>query len=883
MGDINMDSTLENYEIVQYLKEHSSWLYDRCKSLYGICKRLLGLIPSTCENYTLHDIDHSRRVSGYMNDLGKSHLDDFSCLHLAIMVFVGLLHDTGMVVTANEKAELYKEFTERKAGFEELSDEEKLSYLQKYIRDSHGSRVGKTINESINPDMNIKGLLYVGDENSYDISDIVVDICTAHNEDSQWIVDHLDDDRVFGKDKINPRHIAVLLRIGDSLDIDDRRAPYMLYHLLKVKGYSDGEWRKHIPITNYNKIEEKSGSYSISFYIDCDDPDIFRKVIEYIDSIDEWIAKDIALCTDEYKISLKLPIKRRIKTNGFDSKPLQFTLDYKQITRLLMGEKIYGSRKQGLRELVQNAIDAVMVMKDIKGKSSPVSYVPTVGIEIKQGENQITVYDNGIGMTEEVLDKFFFSIGKSFYESDEYDLSEHSYSPIGHFGIGFLACFMLSSSIILETKHYSEGAESIRMSFDKESQHIIKYKSSAKKPIKLEFEHGTKIIMNYDQIIPNVFPDVNNIEEYIKELLLDNHFEFVLSNPPEKKKLELYKTRFIYKDEEHKEEVYFDYTTGPIHGGFLLDVGSFFGKEKLDMYVVDRNIGLNDTELSITGIDCILSEAEAFEAYYQTEGRDLDKTIEEHMDDFVITFFLQLVANETRAIRLYGETHKEIYGFFLDYLSSYISGNELIWYEIPCIIDSDTFSDFVNKYEKDGFEKAIEEYKGQIINGYILCKDGEPDAASVLEVMKRIIDIHADRYDRRVIDIDYYDEYPIKPIRRSVKILKNDDSHNFIAIEQQDKDIGLRTFLKGILVPDRTITLPYTIKGIDIKSVIIDLKSGRYGLDISRNSFDANVKEDIEKNIACAIYGDLMKSPSLSQEEKELIAKFLQVYYGGKS
>ncbi len=40
------------------------------------------------------------------------------------------------------------------------------------------------------------------------------------------------------------------------------------------------------------------------------------------------------------------------------------------------------------------------------------------------------------------------------------------YNPIGHFGIGFLACFMLSPKIELETKHY-KSYEPIKLSFEK--------------------------------------------------------------------------------------------------------------------------------------------------------------------------------------------------------------------------------------------------------------------------------------------------------------------------------------------------------------------------------------------------------------------------------
>ena len=132
-----------------------------------------------------------------------------------------------------------------------------------------------------------------------------------------------------------------------------------------------------------------------------------------------------------------------------------------------MGERIYGNKKEGLRELIQNAIDAVLLMKDLESDNQHSTYTPTIGIEINKEENVIAVFDNGVGMSEDILKQYFFNVGNSYYESKEFNNTRTSYSPIGHFGIGFLSCFMLSSRITLETKHYSENSELIRMSFDK--------------------------------------------------------------------------------------------------------------------------------------------------------------------------------------------------------------------------------------------------------------------------------------------------------------------------------------------------------------------------------------------------------------------------------
>ena len=207
-----MDSKFVELDIVNYLKNESPTLFANVEWLYNNCELLLGEIPKVFSNYTLHDIGHSTRVIKYMNDLVKDRLKDFSCLHLAIIIYVGLLHDTGMVVSDDEAKELYSIFSTQNPEFQKWSEDKKTDYLQEYVRKNHGKRVRKVLKQKVNDCTTISSRLFVGDTESYNISDIIADICQAHMEDSEWIAKHLHADLTFGNDRINPQHIAVLLR-----------------------------------------------------------------------------------------------------------------------------------------------------------------------------------------------------------------------------------------------------------------------------------------------------------------------------------------------------------------------------------------------------------------------------------------------------------------------------------------------------------------------------------------------------------------------------------------------------------------------------------------------------------------------------------------------
>ncbi|NJM11239.1 MAG: hypothetical protein HC889_04510 [Synechococcaceae cyanobacterium SM1_2_3] len=141
-----------------------------------------------------------------------------------------------------------------------------------------------------------------------------------------------------------------------------------------------------------------------------------------------------------------------------------------------MGESLYADPTLCLRELIQNALDALQ-MRDLRLKvldQDPDARVeptdllrPTEELQVKvtwgrdsaTDREYIRVWDNGCGMTREALERYFTKLGKSYYRSPEYErerqiLREHGFivSPISQFGIGFLSCFMLADEVSLRTR-----------------------------------------------------------------------------------------------------------------------------------------------------------------------------------------------------------------------------------------------------------------------------------------------------------------------------------------------------------------------------------------------------------------------------------------------
>lgn len=126
---------------------------------------------------------------------------------------------------------------------------------------------------------------------------------------------------------------------------------------------------------------------------------------------------------------------------------------------------LYSDKDIFIRELVSNACDAItkhkrlVSLSEAEDSGDEYKVYVTVDKELKT----LSFEDNGIGMTEEEVDKYINQIALSgaldFISRYEGEESKGS-GIIGHFGLGFYSAFMVAASVELETKSYT-GAEAV--------------------------------------------------------------------------------------------------------------------------------------------------------------------------------------------------------------------------------------------------------------------------------------------------------------------------------------------------------------------------------------------------------------------------------------
>ena len=127
---------------------------------------------------------------------------------------------------------------------------------------------------------------------------------------------------------------------------------------------------------------------------------------------------------------------------------ITFGVETSRILEILTTE-IYDSPKAFLRENVQNAYDAILMR--CTAQDLPLS---ERRIDITISEGHVTVRDDGIGMSEDVLKNNFWKAGSSGKKTE---LAQRS-GVIGTFGIGAMANFGVCDSLRVESRSIDSEA-----------------------------------------------------------------------------------------------------------------------------------------------------------------------------------------------------------------------------------------------------------------------------------------------------------------------------------------------------------------------------------------------------------------------------------------
>lgn len=273
-------------------------------------------------------------------------------------------------------------------------------------------------------------------------------------------------------------YLMVVLRIADYIQIQSGRAPKVILKTKLLQSpKSRTEWEKHNSIKDINtRTDDPERIFVIAdpvnniIFLELER--LFKDIQREFDL--SWAVLGEAYGRDEEFNKLKIKF-RRIRSN-LDNKdifservryiPEKIVFDADpELLKLLIGPLYGEDPKYGIRELLQNSIDAIKEREYLlQNADQKQHYVGLVSftIEIKDESVFLEIKDNGIGMTKYTLINYFFRAGASFRKSMAWKknfVHEGKVKVIktGRFGVGVLAAFLIGDEFELTTRYFSES------------------------------------------------------------------------------------------------------------------------------------------------------------------------------------------------------------------------------------------------------------------------------------------------------------------------------------------------------------------------------------------------------------------------------------------
>ncbi len=444
-------------------EKRSGWV----KDVYQAAAKYMVDVRQTFQNYTLHDETHILNVLDAMGGLLGDRISELTAGEMELLILTASLHDLGMVYTEEERVQCYKDEVACRKFLREYCPEmmgcpaeDWAEDIRKwYLRTLHPFRLPKVLQNAGWKELFDRCPLEVVPKRC------IIAVCQAHGENPSELYNNKDLKHLAANDA-NPLFCALLLRLGDLLDFDDTRAPRILYGYVACNERSREEWDKHQASGGFRYPDSPSGK-DLPYKARCTNPGVEHAIRDFLDWVEEELvncAKLQKYCSARWQQDFPFPravLKDEIESDGYMSGDFCLTMDQEQILNLLAGENLYNNTDVFIRELLQNAIDAVLLREKMEKDFVPEkSRIDLWEWNDKEGNIWFRIDDQGTGMTLGMLKRYFLKVGNSYYNSRELerDLKDHGqmekYNGISRFGIGFLSSFLCGDYAEVSTLYF---------------------------------------------------------------------------------------------------------------------------------------------------------------------------------------------------------------------------------------------------------------------------------------------------------------------------------------------------------------------------------------------------------------------------------------------
>lgn len=512
MREYRLDAHLEAIckEHVNYQNLYSTWTLNKLA-----CANILKSTLTRYPYFSMHDASHAEAVLSKMEMLLGDRVQNLSPTDTWLLLHAAYAHDLGMVVQWSEIEHVWEQPNFQQFLISLYSDEDRevcdaarfIQSAQKeidtsilwplkahryvdlinsaYFRGRHASmsrRYIRSDSSEFDLDLGHQGLIQPR------IIKLLGNICEIHNAQLSEVLklDYRTDG--VGSDYAHPRFVAMMLRLGDLLDIDNGRfntASELSFGPLpesSVPHKEKHEATTHLLVTP-EEIQFRSNCPSISAYLET------RNFVA-------WLEEEMNFLTVQWpKIAPKelggyAPRfdQKELLIDGMQDVPelagSRFEISQEKAFQIIEGSNIYEDRFVFIRELLQNAMDAskLQLWRDLEAGIYR-AWIPSLELsglqpyDLKEeiynsypihvrlsttpdGMTQIEVEDHGTGISIDGF-KNMCHVGTSNSNSaqiqDDLQKMPNWLRPTAGFGVGLQSIFLLADQFEIDT---STGTES---------------------------------------------------------------------------------------------------------------------------------------------------------------------------------------------------------------------------------------------------------------------------------------------------------------------------------------------------------------------------------------------------------------------------------------
>lgn len=273
---------------------------------------------------------------------------------------------------------------------------------------------------------------------------------------------------------VDPLRIACALRTADAAHLDARRAPTFLKAITNLQSSSEMHWRFQEKLAK-PYLRQDSLVFTSTHPFRLDDAVAWWLCLETLRMVDRELRSVDSLFADKgyprfaarHVAGVDHPerLASYVQTDGW--LPINATVhvtDLPEVIKSLGGEALYGRQPRvALRELIQNACDAVRARRLFEGRSADFGSVTITLAEVSGDEYWLEVADSGVGMSQRVLTEFLLDFGRSFWGSPQMQeefpgLLTTSFRSTGKYGVGFFSVFMVANHVQVCTRRSDAAA-----------------------------------------------------------------------------------------------------------------------------------------------------------------------------------------------------------------------------------------------------------------------------------------------------------------------------------------------------------------------------------------------------------------------------------------